>query len=193
MSAERDGTGRLRSGRRGRERRASPPDRGQTTLDFAVGAGIFLIAVAFVVAFMPGMFAPFEGADPTQAADRFSATLAHDLLGGADDGRTVRDACAAGFFATVDDDEATEPAAVDGYRESDCRFDPDEENLRTALATDHAVNVTVEGPGPDDGVATVRTVTLAAGPSAADRRSITVSRRVILVDGTARRLIVRVW
>ena len=33
--------------------------RGQTTLDFAIGVSVFLIVVAFVLAFVPGMVQPF--------------------------------------------------------------------------------------------------------------------------------------
>jgi len=37
--------------------------RAQTTIDFAIGISVFLIVVAFVVAFVPTVFTPFEDVD----------------------------------------------------------------------------------------------------------------------------------
>lgn len=57
-------------------------DRGQTALDFAVAMGVFLIALAFVLAFIPSMFAPFfdTGGGNELRADRAAATLVEDEL-----------------------------------------------------------------------------------------------------------------
>lgn len=57
-------------------------DRGQTTIDFAVGIGFFLIAVAFVLAFVPSMFAPFFGMGASDAlvTDRSAAYLSENAL-----------------------------------------------------------------------------------------------------------------
>ncbi|MFC3957420.1 DUF7287 family protein [Halovivax cerinus] len=55
-------------------------DRAQTVQDFAVGIGIFLLAVAFVFTFVPTIITPFEdagGADAAQA-DRIAATIVED-------------------------------------------------------------------------------------------------------------------
>ena len=48
---------------RGREGGRSRRDRAQTAQDFALGIGFFMIAVAFVFAFVPSMLA-FTTADP---------------------------------------------------------------------------------------------------------------------------------
>lgn len=57
-------------------------DRGQTTQDFAVGIGIFILAVAFVFAFLPTLLAPFDstvsGAQTAQA-DRVADRLVENL------------------------------------------------------------------------------------------------------------------
>ncbi|MFP9190369.1 DUF7287 family protein [Natronosalvus vescus] len=49
-------------------------DRGQTTQDFAVGIGIFLLAVAFVFSFVPTLITPFatSTASETAQADRIA-------------------------------------------------------------------------------------------------------------------------
>ena len=52
-------------------------DRAQTALDFAAAMGVFLLALAFVLAFIPSMFAPFfdAGAGSELRGDRAAATL----------------------------------------------------------------------------------------------------------------------
>jgi hypothetical protein len=57
-------------------------DRAQTVQDFAVGVSVFLLAVAFVFAFVPSLFTPFSpsvdpGAD--QQATRVAAAMVDDL------------------------------------------------------------------------------------------------------------------
>lgn len=57
-------------------------DRAQTGIDFFVGMGVFLLALAFVLAFVPSMFAPFFGMGVGDAlsADRGAAYLVEDAL-----------------------------------------------------------------------------------------------------------------
>lgn len=56
--------------------------RGQTTLDFAIGMSVFLIAVAFVISFVPGLLDPFSGGgtEDTVTANRVATALAEDVL-----------------------------------------------------------------------------------------------------------------
>lgn len=57
-------------------------DRGQTTQDFAVGIGIFLLALAFAFSYVPTFMTPFEtpvGGGETEQADRIAATIVDDL------------------------------------------------------------------------------------------------------------------
>lgn len=56
---------------------ASGRTRAQTVQDFAVGIGIFLLAVAFVFSFVPTIITPFEdtGSADTAQADRIAATI----------------------------------------------------------------------------------------------------------------------
>lgn len=65
-----------------RSSRVDSSDRGQTGVDFLVGAAVFLIAVGFVFAFLPMMFDPFvgTGTSNTLVADRTAAYLVEDHL-----------------------------------------------------------------------------------------------------------------
>lgn len=59
-------------------------DRAQTVQDFAVGIGIFLLAVAFVFSFVPTVITPFEnaGGTSTAQADRIAATIVENASAG---------------------------------------------------------------------------------------------------------------
>lgn len=58
-------------------------DRGQTTLDFAIGIGVFLLVVAFTLAFIPGLVDPFTGGleEETVAVNRVADSLSQGTLG----------------------------------------------------------------------------------------------------------------
>ena len=66
----------------GRSERRRRSDRAQTAQDFALGIGFFIVAVAFVFAFIPSMLT-FTTADPgvkaSSQADRASTSLLRDL------------------------------------------------------------------------------------------------------------------
>lgn len=54
--------------------------RAQTTLDFAIGISVFLVAISFVFAFVPGMLQPFEDSAPETTT--FGNRVAKQLVGG---------------------------------------------------------------------------------------------------------------
>jgi len=57
-------------------------NRGQTAQDFAVGIGLFLLAVAFVFAFVPQVVAPYDvGVGPSESAqaDRAATLIVGNL------------------------------------------------------------------------------------------------------------------
>lgn len=59
-------------------------DRAQTVQDFAIGIGIFLLAIAFVFTFVPTIITPFSdaGGASTAQADRIAATIVEDASTG---------------------------------------------------------------------------------------------------------------
>lgn len=172
---------------RTRLRPSTADDRGQTTIDFVVGISIFLLVVAFVVLFVPGIFDPFDGTSRTQAADRFAATLANDALGDPATPAALNATCTRSFFEMQN---RTDTAA-------DCGFDPTADTVEAALGTDrYSVNVTVF-----DGAAVAEladpagegSVELSAGPPVPDNEAVATTRRVVLLDGRTLQLAVRVW
>ena len=56
-------------------------ERGQTTQDFAVGIGVFLLAIAFVFSFFPALVTPYDssvGGAETAQADRIADRIVYN-------------------------------------------------------------------------------------------------------------------
>lgn len=178
-------------------------------MDYAVGAGIFLIAVAFAVGFGGQLFVPFGGEADSPAADRLADQLTGRTLGDPGAPGGIDPACTADFF---------EAFAAAGASGDACTFA--EGTPADALGATVRVNVSVEYRAPrgvmascaDDAadprsVRVVRLDTTGAVPRV-DRcgdlklstptrppagASVTTARRVALLDGRGVRLVVRVW
>lgn len=111
--------------------------RAQTTLDFAIGMSVFLIAVTFVFSFIPGMLQPFTGSNEakTVVADRVADSLAEGMLGDPSEPYILDRTCTIAFFAaehsdgTVDDRDLNDSndAALAANRDAlyDFTADPD--------------------------------------------------------------------
>lgn len=158
-------------------------ERGQTTIDFAIGTSVFLGAVVLAFAFMPSMFAPFEtdtGAEfvvADRAADRLSSDA---LVRSPTEPSVLDDDCTADFFD------------ADGSSLATCRYDDDAADFLVALGLDGGVrvNVTVQN---DAGIRSLNGTRLAAGPSPTAVDDTVVATRAVLLDGEQHRLYVRVW
>jgi hypothetical protein len=87
-------------GRGGRE-------RGQTTLDFAIGMGIFFLVLGFTIMFIPGLFDPFVGStsEETVAANRVADSIANGMLADPGDPRVLDEACTTTFFLPENNDD----------------------------------------------------------------------------------------
>lgn len=182
--------------------------RGQTSIDFAIAMGIFLVAFTTVVAFLPEITQPFttSPAETPLVADRLAAQLADHQL--AASGRTgaLNTTCTLYFFNTT---ASANPCPS---------FDSDQD-LNTKLGVDDGVfvNVTVErnvsGTAEPEVLCAKEDPSLAGGSvvdppcSAGDEfqlavgesppsnvASVSVARRAVLLDGRQDVLVfVRVW
>lgn len=77
-------------------------DRGQTGLDFVVGIGLFLLAMAFLVGFAPNMVASHtDSPELPLVADRATAHLTEQTLGDGGRPAVLDTACADAFFAAT--------------------------------------------------------------------------------------------
>ena len=149
-------------------------ERGQTVQDFAVGIGIFILAVAFVFSFVPTIISPFAdgGGAETAQADRIAATIVDDLEEGEPN--------------HVDLDEFDDTYSEESYDLVD--------KLGLRSSDGHAfdrVNITVTTIGEED-----PTVDLSGGDEYDDQVGASATRIVTDVDGDcdpACKITVRVW
>ncbi|MFC4543708.1 hypothetical protein ACFO5R_17415 [Halosolutus amylolyticus] len=153
-------------------------DRGQTTQDFAVGIGVFILAVAFVFSYVPSLVTPYDssvGGAETAQADRIADRIVENTT------------------------DSSTPNELNGslYQE---RFADVPENLTAVLglrASDDddvfdRVNITIESLG-DEPVDDEW-----SGGHTYDDQSAASSARIVTVDDgldcdPACRLVVRVW
>ncbi len=157
--------------------------RAQTTVDFAIGVGLFLLVVAFVVAFVPTIFAPFQSTEGPQTADRIATSLSTDQLGDPAEPYVLNRTCTEGFFDQLNGG---------GPAPSTCAFNTSATTTRELFALDRTrdVNVTIRyanGSVVDSGVR------LAAGPAPPETTSVASATRAVALEGQTRRLVVRTW
>jgi len=163
------------------DRAASGPDRGQTTLDFAVAMSIFLVTVLFVLAYAPTMFDPFAGGSGTKlvVADRAATTLSADVLAVSTAEPGVLSAgCVSAFFGSgtgcppADSGTLDEVLSLDG---------------RNADVTIHSMADSASTPARVDGVDLTRQ------NSGSVPTDVAVATRTVSIEGDPYRLTVRVW
>ncbi|SEH12245.1 hypothetical protein SAMN04487967_0720 [Natronorubrum sediminis] len=175
----RDRTGTERNCSRTRRQRTvsiSLQNRGQTTQDFAIGIGVFILAIAFVFSFLPTILTPFDSSasgGQTAQADRIADHIVND----SGDGNELEWVELADKY---DDKNQSEFADEFGLRESD------------GIVYDR-VNVTIEDLEGE------YTSDLTVGDDY-DDESAASSSRIVSVDDSENdpecdtcRLVVRVW
>lgn len=113
--------------------------RGQTTLDFAIGVSVFLLALVFVFAFVQGTLLPFtDGAqEETVSSNRVADLLVKDLLVDTDRPYILNGTCTA---ALLSDDSG-----------NGCGFDGATLPARLDIADDQSINVSMRGDPDGDG------------------------------------------
>lgn len=166
--------------------------RGQTTLDFAVGASMFLLALIFVIAYAPTMFDPFAGGTGTKliVADRAATTLAGDVLATstAEPG-SLSIGCVAGFFDGDGDQSAVDEhctAAIDDVRDLDGTLSLEGRHANVSI---HEIGAPASVPAepswaPDD---------LNRGTGTTIPSDVAVATRTVSIGGDRFRLTVQVW
>jgi len=160
------------------------PARAQTTIDFAIAIGLFLVVVAFVVAFVPTIFAPFQSIGGPQTADRIATALATDRLGEPSTPYVLNETCTNAFFEQLE--SGTDAPTT-------CRFDTTADNTSAMFALSGPGGVNVSVSHLDGSIATRPGGDLLAGPAVPETTSVTAARRTVLLDGETYRLLVRVW
>ncbi|WP_416839346.1 hypothetical protein [Haloferax sp. DFSO52] len=163
-----------RRGRANSDRR-----RAQTTIDYAVGVGIFLLAIAWVIGTVPQIVQPFDDAqDQPLVANRAADRLANDALSAPTEQTALSTACVEGFF------QNNSPPA-------DCEYGTGPVEDAIGIGDDYHVNVTLLNDGTvatlSDGSAATR------GDPVPSSGQVVAARRSVLWDNELHQLLVRVW
>ena len=150
-------------------------NRGQTTQDFIVGIGVFILAVAFVFSFLPTMLTPFDSSTSggeTAQADRVADRVVHNFMDPDSDNPNQI------IWTEIDEDDRVDELGL--------RTNADDDPIRRVNVSLQPLNesTTVEGFGP-----------------VYDDQSAASSARIVTVEGIgepekcepACRLVVRIW
>ncbi|WP_311171230.1 DUF7287 family protein [Halobellus ordinarius] len=173
----------MRAAKRRNRERGRVGHRAQTTIDFAIGIGVFLLVVAFVVAFVPTIFTPFQSAEGPGTADRIATSLSTDRLGDPATPYVLNDTCTNAFFDQLNGG-ADAPTSC-GF---DTTADTTDEMFTPGATRDVNVSIrTLDGTVVTDGVQ------YTAGPPVTETTSVTAATRVVYVNGEPHRLLVRTW
>lgn len=138
--------------------------RAQTTLDFLIGATIFLLTVAMIIGMVPGILDPFEldrSSAPVET-NRAASTLATDELAMSNSPYVLSESEVGVFFNESDEDVRNRLGLGDGVA------------YNITLQTQNETIGTTGDPVPED-------------------RSITSAWRVVSYDGKQAELRVRTW
>lgn len=164
---------------------STPTDRGQTAIDYAIGIGLFLLAVALVFGLLPGLNRSVQGAATDRPiADRVADRLTADVIARPPDPAAPNATCTERFY--------------NGTAPGTCPFDrPAAGNLTHVLGVNDTVrvNTTIERNGSLSTLNTTGNRTwLGIGPEPPTSGvPVVVTGRRVLLNGTTRRLVVRVW
>jgi len=180
-------------------------NRGQTTIDFAIGISVFLAVLLFIFLFIPGILSPFTASaqDETVSSNRVADQLATGMLASPSDPYILDSYCTVTFF---EGDAA------------DCSFDDEPLEEQLGVATSYQKvnvslrgNLTASGDGqetlcwdssePDTGL--VESSSSACtdsddtefnrGDSLPDSEPSVTSVRVVSIDGKDATLYVEMW
>lgn len=112
--------------------------RGQTLPDFAVGVALFLIAIVFVLVFVPQLTLPYEDQEEPVVVERVAADLTGTMLADGSRASKLNETCTRAFFNTS--------GSADG-----CPFEPSNPlSERLGITGAYSVNVTLRNTSSDD-------------------------------------------
>ncbi|WP_114577671.1 hypothetical protein [Saliphagus sp. LR7] len=155
-------------------------ERAQTTQDFVIGIGIFLLAVAFVFSFLPSLLSPYapavDGGDAAQA-DRVAGEVLETV-----EGNGTQEVNVTAFNETYGSTGSDDLAAQLGLRSSGSAIDRVNISIETLNPSKETSNRTIIGGGD----------TYEGSPRASSARIVRVTDLEEDCD-PACRLVVRVW
>lgn len=119
--------------------------RAQTTLDFAIGAGVFLAVIVFTLTFVPGILSPFDltGEEEPALSNQIADSLSQNLLGSPAEPHVLDRYCTVEFF------NGSRDTPPDG-----CAYENTVPSEQFNLGPTQKVNITIKGDLEGDGETT---------------------------------------
>ncbi|WP_410765039.1 hypothetical protein [Haloferax sp. DFSO60] len=156
---------------RSQHSRTGRSNRAQTTIDFAIGIGLFLITVAWIVGTVPQILQPFDASqEQPLVANRAADSLTKDLLTEDRESSILNETCTMAFF--------------DGDPPGDCHYGDPDPHTATGLSNSYGLNITLSKQG---------TTLAETGEAVPSSTTIVSARRAVYFDGELHKLSVKVW
>ena len=181
-------------------------ERGQTIIDFGVGASVFLLTLLLIITFSSSLFVPFQGSQSdTIQTTRVAEALTQQYLLDADrpEPYVIDEECAAYIF-----DNSNGGSSVD-YPPAECQFNNSKtfQDITPVKNSDEGVtklNVTIQNQTTGDtveleGVDGNTDAEYSDSPLPNDRNTVSVARRTVYISGSNGNsgetyyLYVRIW
>lgn len=176
---------------------AEDRDRAQTTVDFMIGASVFLLTVAVVFGIIPGIIDPFnESQENTLVADRLAAQVSGGMLADTGTPSGLNQTCVNAFFNSSLGNGGGCPIP----------FNESVTDLPDRLGVDdrHRVNISIQRDVDADGELDVLSTTggevgtsghtkLAIGPDVPPAQSVVVGSRAASLGDKDVIVVVKVW
>lgn len=163
--------------------------KGQTVIDFAIAASIFLMVVGGVLLYTPTIFAPLSESTTAEtiAADKTATHISKELIAGEESQTNVDTICTIAFFSG------------NGSLDEDCTFsanNPIQDIVGLKDTTEINVYITDTQQTNDPPITTTefegKEYTLQR-KTKSDAHDVAVATRIINIDGNTQRLTVEVW
>lgn len=123
---------------------ATGSDRGQTTMDFAIGISLFLTVLVFIFMFVPGLLSPFTQStqEETVAVNRIADQLSQDVLGSPREPFVLDRRCTVSFMELDDGGSAPDRCRYSGSSLADAiAYDDDRMNLNVTMEANVTTSV----------------------------------------------------
>lgn len=167
--------------------------RAQTTADFAIAIGVFLLAVGGIIAAAHGLFAPYE--EPNQktvAAERLAEELTTNTLTYPWDSSSKLDqTCTVAFFDKYQDGQLSEENTPGEHVDCSVSLTADSLNDAVGLHNKYFVSISIEHLNGT--VASHNGVKLQAGASGSSQSQVAIETRTVTLQGEPYVLRVEVW
>lgn len=160
--------------------------RGQTVIDYAIAASLFLFVVGAVLLFIPTIYEPLSTSTTSEAivADKTATYISKELIASSESPATINTICTAAFFGS------------NTSLDDDCEFTADD-STRDILGVSDSFDVSVYITNTGSETVTTKTVDnteyILKRETATTEQNTAVATRIVNLNDEPHRLTVEVW